>query len=143
MSSAALITGCGQTGPVTIATPVDHTAVLRALRAAAGRSEALLREAGDGRARVRKSDWTVGEVGSHLVYGVAVTISHQVMQPTVKRIITLMREMASVPVGGAPAGPPPQLGAIQALGKKAGATGAILHVALVAVLVLMVWKPGA
>jgi hypothetical protein len=65
------------------------------------------------------------------------------MQPTVQRIITLMREMASVTVGGAPAGPPPQLGELQALGKNAGATGAFLHVALVAVLFLMVWKPGA
>lgn len=78
-----------------------------------------------------------------VIYAVAMTISHQVMRPTVQRIMALMREMASVPVGGAPAGPPPQVAEIQALGAKAGATGAVLHFALVAALVLMVWKPGA
>ncbi len=78
-----------------------------------------------------------------VIYAAAITISHQVMRPTIQRILVLMREMASVPVGGAPAGPPPQLAELQALGQKAGATGAVLHVALVAVLFLMVFKPGA
>jgi hypothetical protein len=78
-----------------------------------------------------------------VVYAVAVTASHQVMRPTVQRILVLLREMTSVPAGGAPAGPPPQLAELQALGQKAGATGAVLHLALVTVLVLMVWKPGA
>ena len=80
---------------------------------------------------------------SIVVYAVALTISHQVMQPAVKRILALMREMTAVPVGGGlPAGPPPQLTELQALGKKAGATGAALHLALVAVVFLMVFKPG-
>jgi hypothetical protein len=35
-----------------------------------------------------------------VIYAVALTISHRVMRPTVERILVLMREMASVPVGG-------------------------------------------
>ncbi len=81
---------------------------------------------------------------SMLIYAAAITISHQVMRPTVERILALMREMTSLPVGGgAPAGPPPQLAELQALGQKAAAAGTVLHLALVAVLLLMVFKPGA
>lgn len=79
-----------------------------------------------------------------VIYAVAIAISSQVMHPTVERILVLMREMASTPVGGgSPIGPPPQLAELQALGQKAAATGSVLHLALVAVLFLMVFKPGA
>ncbi|MGH9038366.1 MAG: maleylpyruvate isomerase N-terminal domain-containing protein, partial [Acidimicrobiia bacterium] len=46
-----------------------QTEVNRALLAAAGRSAGLLRLAGDGRLQVQGSQWTVGEVGAHLVMG--------------------------------------------------------------------------
>ncbi|HEY3239026.1 MAG TPA: maleylpyruvate isomerase N-terminal domain-containing protein [Acidimicrobiia bacterium] len=54
---------------MTTAAPTDQTAARRALVAAAGRSAGLLRAAGDGRLRVERSEWTVGEVGAHLVMG--------------------------------------------------------------------------
>ena len=70
-------------------------------------------------------------------------LSHGVMKPTIKRMLVLMKEMASLTVGGgAPAGPPPQAAEMGEHGQKAGATGAVLNVALVVVLFLLVSKPG-
>jgi uncharacterized membrane protein len=83
-----------------------------------------------------------------VIYAGALGFSHRVMKPTVKRMIVLMKEMVSTPVGGGsgpgpvPAGPPPQAAEMAELGKTAGATGAILNVAVVVVLLLMIWKPG-
>jgi predicted integral membrane protein DUF2269 len=82
-----------------------------------------------------------------VIYAGALSLSHGVMKPTVKRMIVLMKEMVSTPVGGgsadsAPAGPPPQAAEMAQLGQTAGVTGAILNVALVVVLILMIWKPG-
>ncbi len=51
------------------ATPIDGRAARRALEAAAGRSAGLLRTAGHGGSRVRASEWTVAELGVHLVMG--------------------------------------------------------------------------
>ncbi|HZQ78653.1 MAG TPA: DUF2269 family protein [Acidimicrobiia bacterium] len=86
------------------------------------------------------------------VYVGALGLSHGVLRPTVQRMIVLMHEMSRPPVGvgpdgralegAAPAGPPPQAAEMAELGQKAGATGAVLNLALVVVLVLMVWKPG-
>lgn len=79
-----------------------------------------------------------------VIYAGALGLSHGVMKPTVKRMIVLMKEMMSTPVGGGlPAGPPPQAAEMAELGKTAGATGAVLNVALVVVLFLMIFKPGA
>jgi hypothetical protein len=83
-----------------------------------------------------------------LIYAGAIGLSHGVMKPTVKRMIVLMKEMVSTPVGAgsmdaAPSGPPPQAAEMGQLGQTAGITGAVLNTALVVVLILMVWKPGA
>ena len=80
-----------------------------------------------------------------VIYTGAIGLSHGVMKPTVKRMIVLMKEMVSTPVGGGstPPGPPPQAKEMAQLGQTAGVTGAALNVALVVVLVLMIWKPGA
>ena len=80
-----------------------------------------------------------------VIYAGALGLSHRVMKPTVKRMIVLMKEMVSTTVGGgsAPAGPPPQAKEMAQLGQTAGVTGAVLNVALVVVLILMIWKPGA
>jgi hypothetical protein len=85
---------------------------------------------------------------SLFIYAGALSLSHGVMKPTVKRMIVLMKEMVSTPVGArsgdsAPAGPPPQAVEMAQLGQTAGITGAILNVSLVIVLLLMIWKPGA
>jgi hypothetical protein len=80
-----------------------------------------------------------------LLYVIALGVSHGVLLPAVRRMIALMREMvnAGPPPAGAPAGPPPQAAEMAALGQRVGATGALLDVMVVVILVLMVWKPGA
>jgi hypothetical protein len=52
----------------------------------------------------------------------------------------LMHEMAAgpPPVGG----PPPQAIEMEALGKKLGVVGPALNLFMIAILFLMVWKPG-
>ena len=80
-----------------------------------------------------------------VIYAGALSLSHGVMKPTVKRMIVLMKELMAAPVGARSpeAGPPPQAKEMAELGQTAGITGAILNVALVVVLILMIWKPGA
>jgi hypothetical protein len=41
------------------------------------------------------------------------------------------------------AGPPPQVAQIEALGTRMAGTSMILHLALVSILALMIWKPGS
>ncbi len=91
--------------------------------------------------QIEFSDLWVGL--SIAIYVVAIGVSHAVMLPTVRRILVLLRELAAggPPPAGAAAGPPPQVLELQALGQRAGATGATLNVMLVAVLVLMVFQP--
>jgi uncharacterized membrane protein len=77
---------------------------------------------------------------SLLLYVVAVAISHAVMNPGVKRIIALQKEMEQgpPPVGG----PPPQVAEMQKIGPRLGQFGAILNLLLVVIIILMIWKPG-
>jgi len=77
---------------------------------------------------------------SMVIYIVALGISHAVLFPAVKRMGVLIKEVADgpPPVGG----PPPQAGELAEVGKKLGVVGPILNLMLVAVLFLMVWKPG-
>ncbi|GMU77308.1 MAG: hypothetical protein AMXMBFR46_01090 [Acidimicrobiia bacterium] len=95
---------------------------------------------------------------SIVLYVVALGISHGVAIPTAKRMQVLMRELNAMGPppgaggpggapgaggpGGAPGGPPPQVAALAALGKKIGAAGAALNLLTVVLIVLMVWKPG-
>lgn len=78
---------------------------------------------------------------SLVIYVAALGVSHGVLMPTVKQMLSLQREMvaAGPPVGG----PPPQAERLASLGQRIGATSTVLHLSLVAVLVLMIWKPGA
>lgn len=80
-----------------------------------------------------------------LVYLGALALSHGVMFPTLKRMRVLMGELAAgPPPGAAPtAGPPPQVAELEGLGKRLGIVGPILNLSLVAVVILMVFKPGA
>ena len=76
-----------------------------------------------------------------VLYVVAVGLSHGVLLPAVKRIGVLMREMVAA---GPPAGgPPPQAAEMGQLGKRVAVTGTTLDLMLIAILVLMVFKPGA
>jgi hypothetical protein len=75
-----------------------------------------------------------------IVYGVALGLSHGMLQPKVKRMVELQREVVANPPAG---GPPPQAAEMQALGKVIGPVAMVLDLALVVILVLMIWKPGA
>ena len=77
---------------------------------------------------------------SILLYIIALGISHGVMKPAVKQMLGLMTEMEQ---GPPPAGgPPPQAASMAALGQRLAAGGATLNLIAVAIIVLMVWKPG-
>ena len=77
---------------------------------------------------------------SIVVYVVALAVSHTVLLPGAKKINALLHEMneQGPPVGG----PPPQVAALEALGKRMAAAGGFEHLMLVALIVLMVFKPG-
>jgi hypothetical protein len=77
---------------------------------------------------------------SVILFFIGIGLSHGVLMPTVKRIGVLMHEMAA---GPPPAGgPPPQAIEMEALGKKLGVVGPALDLFMIAILFLMVWKPG-
>jgi uncharacterized membrane protein len=79
------------------------------------------------------------------LYVVSLGISHGSQIPASKRMNQLATELAAAgppPEGAAPGGPPPQVVEMEALGKRLGAGGAALNLLTVAILVLMVWKPG-
>jgi uncharacterized membrane protein len=82
---------------------------------------------------------------SIVLYVVALGISHGSQIPASRRMNELSKELAAAgpPPEGAPPGGPRPLGVdMVALGKRLGAGGAALSLLLVAILVLMVWKPG-
>jgi uncharacterized membrane protein len=74
------------------------------------------------------------------LYIIALGISHGVMVPSTKKMLALMNEMEQ---GPPPAGgPPPQVAQMEQLGKKLAAGGMTLNLIVVAILVMMIWKPG-
>lgn len=84
--------------------------------------------------------WISASMG---LYIVAVGISHAVLQKNVKRMRTLMAELAAggPPPAGAAGGPPPQVAELEQRGKTVAMSSMVLDVFLVAILALMVWKP--
>jgi len=80
-----------------------------------------------------------------VLYIVGIAISHAVVLPTAKRMKGLMSELVAMgpPPDNVPAGgPPPQALELERLGKRIGASSSLLHIDLVVILVLMIWKPG-
>lgn len=79
-------------------------------------------------------------IASLVMYVVALGIAHGVLIPNSKRMIALQRELiAGPPAAG---GPPPQVQQMEAAGKKLAAGDMANNLLLVAILVLMIWKPG-
>jgi hypothetical protein len=87
-----------------------------------------------------------------LLFLAAVALSHGVLRPTLHRMRVLMVELGSGPPPGTPdggsgasppAGPPPQALELASLGKRLGVVGPTLNLAVVVILALMIWKPGA
>jgi uncharacterized membrane protein len=74
-----------------------------------------------------------------VLYVVALGLSHGLLQPRVHQMVALQRELGAA---GPPAGgPPPQATQLEQLGKQVGAVSGVLHLSMVAIICLMIWKP--
>ncbi len=72
----------------------------------------------------------------------AIGVSHGMLNPRVRKMLTLQREL--VAMGGPPAGaagPPTQVTELERLGKQVGILGTVLNVVLVLILFFMVFQP--
>lgn len=79
-----------------------------------------------------------------ILYVVSLVVSLALLQPKVRQLVALQREMVhTMADGGVPAGPPPQAALLEKLGPQIGALSGVLHLSFAVILVLMVWKPGA
>lgn len=80
-----------------------------------------------------------------VLYVVGIGVSHGVLFPNARRMKDLAAEMvaAGPPPADAPPGPPPQVAEMERRGKTLGIASSFLHLLLVVILVLMIWKPGA
>lgn len=78
------------------------------------------------------------------LFAVALSISLGFLAPATKRQEDLMKELIELgpqPVGGS-GGPPGQVAQLEANGKRMAMAGGLLHLALLTMLVLMIFKPG-
>jgi hypothetical protein len=77
------------------------------------------------------------------LYAIGIVLSHGVLLPRVHKLIALATELNSMgpPPAGA-SGPPSQVVEMEEIGKQVGIAGATLNLILIAVLTLMVFKPG-
>lgn len=92
--------------------------------------------------------WDIADAwlsASFTVFIAAVLFARFVHVANLTRMNVLIAELATMgpPPAGAPAGPPPQAVELEQRGKAAARNGGILHLALVVLLYLMIWKPGA
>jgi hypothetical protein len=80
---------------------------------------------------------------SILLYLIGIGLSHAILFPSVRKANALADELSRTegPPPGAQ-GPPPQVVQLEELGKKIGTTDMVLKLILVAVLFLMIFKPG-
>jgi uncharacterized membrane protein len=78
---------------------------------------------------------------SFLLYLIGIALSHAVLRPTVKKLNALTAQLAAAGPMPSAGGPPPEVAEVEALGKRAGAVGAVLNVLVVIIIALMVWKP--
>lgn len=92
--------------------------------------------------------WGFGQTwvwGALVLFVLALSLSLGVLEPATKKQERLLGELISG--GSSPAagsgGAPPQVAALEANGKRMAMAGGMLHLALVAMLFLMIWKPGA
>jgi hypothetical protein len=80
---------------------------------------------------------------SILLYVIAIGFSHARQTPNAQRIVALAEELtaAGPPPEGAQ-GPPPQVAEMESIGKQLAMGGAFLNLMLLAILYLMIFKPG-
>jgi hypothetical protein len=81
---------------------------------------------------------------SFVAYFVGLGLSHGVLRPNVRKMQSLMRELAAGAGAAATgaAGPPPQAEELERRGRTVGITGAALNLLVIVLLYLMIWKPG-
>ncbi len=79
------------------------------------------------------------------LYIVGIGVSHGIVLPNARKMKSLAAELvaAGPPPADAPPGPPPQVAEMERRGKTLGASSAFLHLLLVVIIGLMIWKPGA
>lgn len=77
---------------------------------------------------------------SMALYVVGIGVAHAVLLPSGRRMVELSAAAAQADPS---AGPPPQVGEMERLGKRLGAASGVNHLLLVVILGLMIWKPGA
>ncbi|HEX5587694.1 MAG TPA: DUF2269 family protein [Acidimicrobiia bacterium] len=77
-----------------------------------------------------------------LLFVIAFGISHGVLRPALKRMRVLMGEMQENPPSMEGGVMPPQVTEMIGLAKRIAPTGLILDLFLIAILCLMVWRPG-
>ena len=101
-------------------------------------------------------------IGALTIYAAALTVSFGLHLPNLRRMGGLMEELVvmsearpAVAGGAVPAddphaaaaiaggGPPPQALELERRGRFAGIYGGLLNLAIVAVVILMIWKPGS
>jgi uncharacterized membrane protein len=77
---------------------------------------------------------------------VVIGLSHGALVPREKKMIGLMQQLvagdARPAAAAVPAGPPPQAAKLEVLGRQVAGFGATVDVLLIAIVFLMVWKPG-
>ena len=76
---------------------------------------------------------------SLVIYVVSLGVSHGLLMPKVKTMLATQREMLDAPATGPD---DPRVSVLESTGKQIGALSGVLHLSLVAMLVLMIWKPG-
>jgi uncharacterized membrane protein len=87
--------------------------------------------------------WTFGQTWvwlSIVLYVVALGIAHAVLRKNARRISALLGEIETgpPPVGG----PPPQVAELGRIGQQQGIAGGVVNLLTIALVALMVWKPG-
>lgn len=86
---------------------------------------------------------------SFVLYLIGIGITHALMIPAEKRMVTLVAELvaagppsAGPPSAGALPGRPPQVAEMEQLEKKMAPAGAVLNLILAVIVALMIFKPG-
>lgn len=77
---------------------------------------------------------------SIVLYIVWLGLSHGAMRPRIKRLVATQRELIASPPTGADDA---RVATLAAAGKQVGVFSAVSNLIVVAILVLMIWKPGA
>jgi uncharacterized membrane protein len=76
------------------------------------------------------------------LYAIGIGVSHGLLLPRVRRLMALANELNQSGPPSAGSGPPPQVIEMETVGKQVGIYGASLNLLLIAILTIMVFKPG-